>query len=253
MFTTVKTPARVEVLGVPVDCVDLKGALAVVDAAISSNESKVILAVNPEKVMAARKNSAILSSLRKAGLLIPDGIGVVMAVRLLTGEKIERVPGAELMPAICNRAVEKGYKVFLYGASSEVNAGAVHALRERYSDLRIVGHQHGYLDESEMPAFIDRINASQADVLFVALGSPRQELWMERYLPQLDVKVFQGVGGTFDVLAGSVRRAPKIFRRMHLEWFYRLITEPQRISRQIVYPVFAVQIIWQKIVRRGRG
>jgi len=251
LCSDLKVPIRAEVLGVPVDCVDMHGALAVIDAAITNQQTTVVLAVNPEKVMAARKDSAILSSLRNAGLLIPDGIGVVMAVRLLMREKIERVPGADLMTGICGRAVDKCYKIFLYGASPEVNDGAVRALRVRYPGLQIVGHQHGYLDKSEMPAFIDRINASKADVLFVALGSPRQELWIERYLPQLDVKVFQGVGGTFDVLAGHVRRAPKIFQRLHLEWLYRLFAEPKRISRQIVYPVFSVQVLWQKIVRRG--
>ena len=127
-----KPPIRVDVLGVPVDCVDMEGALAVVDDTIAGNRQRVILAVNPEKVMVARKDGAVLASLKQAGLLIPDGIGVVLAVRLLTKEKIERVPGAELLPAICGRAVEKNYKIFLYGAKPEVKEGAVQALRDGY-------------------------------------------------------------------------------------------------------------------------
>jgi N-acetylglucosaminyldiphosphoundecaprenol N-acetyl-beta-D-mannosaminyltransferase len=251
MDSNVGSPVRVEVLGVPVDCVDMDGALAVVDAAIETGDPKIILAVNPEKVMAARKDGAILSSLQRAGLLIADGIGVVLAVRILTDEQIERVPGAELMPAICGRAVEKNYRVFLYGASPDVNKCAVEELKTRYPGIQVVGHQHGYLKDDDMPEFIERINASGADVLFVALGSPRQELWMERYLPQLDTKILQGVGGTFDVLAGQVKRAPEAFRKLHLEWLYRLIREPKRISRQIVYPVFAVQVLIEKAFKRG--
>jgi N-acetylglucosaminyldiphosphoundecaprenol N-acetyl-beta-D-mannosaminyltransferase len=185
--------------------------------------------------------------------LIPDGIGVVFAVRLLTGRKINRVPGAELMPAICERAEKKGYRVFLYGAAPDVNEKAVEVLKSRYPGLQVVGNQHGYLEEGGMPTFIQAINASQADVLFVALGSPRQEIWVAKYLPQLNVKVCQGVGGTFDVLAGRVKRAPAIFRKLHLEWFYRLAAEPKRLLRQTALPRFVFQVIRAAIIDRAYG
>jgi len=169
-------------------------------------------------------------------------------VRLLWHERIARVPGAELMPAICARASQKGYRLFLFGASPEVNARAVAVLRETYPGIAIVGHQDGFVDEAGMPQLIDAINASGAQILFVALGSPKQEVWMEQYLPRLaHVRVCQGVGGTFDVLAGRVRRAPRVFRRLNLEWFYRLITEPRRAIRQIVLPRFTWQVFRAKL------
>ncbi len=240
-------PKRVEVLGVPVDCVDMSGALAAVDAMVAGNRPATIVAVNPEKVMKAREDPALLGFLRGAELLIPDGIGVVLAVRILEHEQIERVPGSELMPEICARAVARGYTVFVFGAAQEVNQRAVDTLRRIYPGIQIVGSQHGYLSEAEMPGLISQINLCAPDVLFVALGSPRQEAWLERYVPQLRVKVCQGVGGTLDVLAGTVKRAPLLFRRLHLEWFYRLVTNPSRAARQAVLPGFAYQVVLRKL------
>ena len=116
--------------------------------------------------------------------------------------------------------------------------------------LRIVGNQHGFVQPPEMAGLIEEINRSGADILFVGLGSPRQEFWMATHLPALKVKVCQGVGGTFDVLAGKVRRAPRRWRDLHLEWAYRLLTEPRRLPRQIALPKFAWQVL---AARMGRG
>jgi N-acetylglucosaminyldiphosphoundecaprenol N-acetyl-beta-D-mannosaminyltransferase len=185
--------------------------------------------------------------LRSAGLLIPDGIGVVLAARLLGLCSMERVPGAELMPAICELAADKGYRVFLFGASPEVNHRTREVLTDEYPGIQIVGNQDGYITEEGMAGLIEHINSARTQILFIALGSPKQELWMEEYLPQLDIRVCQGVGGTFDVIAGHVRRAPLIFRRMHLEWFYRLVTNPQRLLRQSALPRFMFQVLKAKL------
>lgn len=240
-------PPRVLVAGIPVDCVDMEQALDTVDRLVASGgPARAILAVNPEKVMQARANPLLRRALANAGLVIPDGTGVVLAVRLLERQRIRRVAGADLMPAICERAARQGYSVFLYGASPEVNERAAAALLAHYPRLRIAGREHGYVAPEEMPALIDRINAAAPDILFVALGSPRQEQWMEEHLPRLRVKVCQGVGGTFDVLAGRVKRAPLLFRRASLEWFYRLCTDPRRIRRQMALPRF---VYWLALER----
>lgn len=240
---------RIELLGVPVDCVSMDTALDWAESMIKGDHPCTILAVNPEKVMRAQQDSELLDQLRSADLLIPDGVGVVLAARLLGLGHAERVAGAELMPRLCERAAAKGYTVFLFGASTEVNQQAVAVLRERYPGIRIVGSQHGYVKEEEMPSLITRINECKPDLLFVALGSPHQELWMSRYLSQLKIKVCQGVGGTFDVIAGRVRRAPKFFRSLHLEWFYRLASNPSRIRRQIALPIFAYRILKERFIR----
>lgn len=241
-------PSRVEILGVPVDCVTMAQAVQWVETTLASDQPRSVIAVNPEKVIQANQDPEVLKRLQQAGLLIPDGIGVVFAVRLLGLGCLERVPGSELMPKLCEQAAKKGYKVFLFGANQEVISQAAEVLLQRYSGLNIVGTQHGYVKEEEMPSVIAAINSSQADLLFVALGSPKQELWMTRYLPALNVKVCQGVGGTFDVIAGRVKRAPLAFRLLHLEWFYRLLSQPSRILRQTALPIFAFRVLRKRVL-----
>lgn len=237
---------RIKILGVPVDCVDMSGALDEVDAMIAGTTGNTVFAVNPEKVMKALDDPALLQHLENAGLLIPDGVGVVFASRLLRLGTMKRVPGSELMPAICERATIKGYKIFLFGAAHEVSDAVARILPSRYPGLKVVGNQHGFLSDVDMPDLVDRINASGAEVLFVALGSPKQEEWMARYLPQLKIRVCQGVGGTFDVIAGKVKRAPVFWRRIHLEWLYRLLSDPKRLMRQKALPKFAWRVLLAK-------
>jgi len=240
-------PKRIELLGVPADCVNMDQALEAVDNMINGNRAETVIAVNPEKIIKAQNDPALLDFLQRAGLLIPDGIGVILASRMLGLGVMERVPGSELMPAICERAPKSGYKLFLFGASPEVNQKTVEVLRERYPGIQIVGNQHGYIDDEDMPQLVQRINDSQAQLLLIALGSPKQELWMDKYLPQLNVKVCQGVGGTFDVIAGRVKRAPLLFRKAHLEWFYRLASQPKRLLRQTALPKFVFQVLLKRL------
>jgi N-acetylglucosaminyldiphosphoundecaprenol N-acetyl-beta-D-mannosaminyltransferase len=233
-------PARIEILDVPVDAVDMTGALDFLcDHIATGTGCATVFAVNPEKVMRARQDSALRDLLASATLLIPDGIGVVLAARWLGLGRFGRVPGSELMPNLCARAAARGYGVFLFGARPEVNEAAADTLVSRYPGLTIAGRQDGYVKEEAMAALVDRINASGAAILFVALGSPRQEAWMHDHAPALKVKVAQGVGGTFDVIAGRVNRAPPLFLALNLEWLYRLLREPRRLWRQRVLLVFA--------------
>lgn len=240
-------PQRIEVLGVPVDCVNMRESLEIVDRMMAGEKAEAVIAVNPEKVIKAQGDHVLLARLRQAGLLIPDGIGLVLAARMLGLGRMERVPGSELMPAICAMAARKSYRIFLYGAAPDVNRKAREVLAERYPGIQIAGGRDGYVKDEEMPNLIDEINASAAQILFIALGSPRQELWMEKYLPQLNVKICQGVGGTFDVIAGKVKRAPLIFRKMQLEWFYRLASQPRRLLRQTALPKFVAQVIRKRL------
>jgi N-acetylglucosaminyldiphosphoundecaprenol N-acetyl-beta-D-mannosaminyltransferase len=140
--------------------------------------------------------------------------------------------------------------VYLFGAQESVNEIAAKELVRRFPGLTIAGRHHGYVDEQDMPDLIEAINRSGAAILFVALGSPRQELWMAQYRQQLHVGVCQGVGGTLDVLAGHVRRAPGLFIRLNLEWLYRLASNPRRLLRQTALPRFAGQVV--RAVLRAR-
>lgn len=247
-------PARIDILGVPVDAVDMAGALDFLCEQVERGAGcATVFAVNPEKVMRARKDAALRDLLASATLLIPDGIGVVLAARWLGLGRLGRVPGSELMPNLCERAAARGYSVFLYGARPVVNEAAAAALQRRYPGLKIAGRQDGYLTEAEMLALVSAINASGADILFVALGSPRQEAWMHANAAALEVKVAQGVGGTFDVVAGHVNRAPPLFLALNLEWLYRLLREPRRAWRQWALVEFAALVAARLLRRPWRG
>lgn len=242
-------PGRLKILNLWVDPVTMEQALDRVVAFVEEGDRPhAIFAVNPEKNYSVPKNRFLLESFRSADLLIPDGIGVVMAARFLHGAKLSRVPGVELMERICRLAAGKGYRVFLFGADEDVSRKAVEVLQERYPGLRVVGRANGFRRDDEMTSLVERINASEAQVLFLALGSPRQEQWYATHRDALrTVRVCQGIGGTLDVVAGKVRRAPEIWCRWDAEWLYRLLSEPTRIRRQTVLPVFAAQVLLAKL------
>ena len=245
---------RVNVLGLPVDVVDMPSALACVENHVTSGRpAGCILSANPEKVYAVRESSLLQRLFASAALIVPDGIGVVWAIRWLEKCSVSRVPGADLMQEICTLSAKKGYRVFFFGSSEETNSGAVKEIEKRCPGIRIAGRQNGYLPEDQMPDLVERINASKTDILFVALGSPRQEQWMETYLPKLDVRLCQGIGGTLDTIIGKVRRAPLFMQKLNLEWFFRLLCQPGRIWRQRVLVLFVLEVMRAKMKVRVSG
>jgi len=247
MDTLTNTIKRLRVLDVPVDYVTMPLALKYVEESITNKKKgNYILAVNTEKFMQLRKDLFLKKIFENAFLLIPDGVGAIWAIRWRYGLRAQRVPGIELMQDICKLAAERGYRIFIFGSQEEVNKKAAEKLRFMYPGIRIVGHCSGYIHDEEMEKLIRDINRSKADILFVALGSPRQEKWIMEHVQRLNVKICQGIGGTLDVLAGEARRAPALFRKLPLEWLYRLMMEPRRIQRQLVIPRFLFKVITQK-------
>ena len=240
-------------LDVPVDVVDMASALAFVDACVGSEETGgYIVAVNPEKMFALKRNPELKAFCEGASLLIPDGIGVVTAGHLLYGAKMRRVAGADLMQEICARSAERGHRIYMYGGKEDVSAAAVGELRRRYPGIHIVGRANGYVQSADVSELIKDINDSGADIVFVALGSPRQEMWIRDHKAELNVKLCQGIGGTLDTIVGTVKRAPALFRQMGLEWLYRLLKEPSRARRQMVLPLFALQVLLALLTRPWR-
>jgi N-acetylglucosaminyldiphosphoundecaprenol N-acetyl-beta-D-mannosaminyltransferase len=239
---------RFPILNIWVDEVGFQEALdKVVEFVEQGKRPHTIFATNPEKNFSVPKNPLLYESFKEADLLIPDGIGMVLAARVIYGAKFERVPGCEFMQATCGLAEQKGYKIFIYGAKEEVNQEAVRILRQRHPTIEIVGNVSGYWPADKMDELIDQINSSKAQILFLALGSPKQEEWFAKYKNKLKtVRVCQGIGGTLDVIAGNMKRAPEIFCNLGLEWFYRLLAEPKRIKRQMVLPVFGLKVLWAR-------
>ena len=211
---------------------------------IENNKKSFIVAINPEKVLKARKDEALARLLDSADYPIADGIGVVIASRLKKGKIKSRVTGIECMDMICALSNREGYKIFLYGAKAETLAKAKAALEEKYPNINIVGTENGYEQDNEK--IISEINQSGADILFVALGSPKQENFITANKERLCPKIYMGVGGSFDVLSGNIKRASKFMLKLGLEWLYRLIREPKRIFRQIKLLKFIFLVLFRR-------
>ncbi len=221
----------------------------------------LVFAINAEKSVQSEEDPKIRSLLQKATILIPDGIGACIGARLLNGVSMSRVPGSDLMPALCDRAEREGLSIYLYGASPESNAGALKAIRKRWPKLRIAGACHGYkkpgtaadisrLDDPEVADTVAAdIHRTRPDIVFVGLGSPRQELWMAEVGARLPVGLLQGVGGTIDCLSGAARRAPAFWGNMGLEWLYRLLQDPRRWRRQLALPRFLGLVLRERLHR----
>ncbi len=243
---------RTEVLGVPITCFrSYDQAVATIVDRIQGGRKTFCIAINPEKVCFALEDEAFTSILRRGHVHICDGVGTCAAVRLLQGWRIPRITGVNLFFALLQAAEEVGLRVFLFGASPETNEAAGEKLRDRHPHVQIAGRLHGYLkDHGEV---VRQINASGAHMLFAALGSPRQEWWLGEHLEALQVPFCMGVGGSFDILGGRVKRSPEILQRTGLEFLYRLLCEPRRWRRQAVLPGFALRVLARAFATRGLG
>lgn len=240
---------KVRILGKPVHLIDTEQAVAYLRKFASAEEKKrkkqFVLAMNPEKIMKAREDVELSKIIEnKATLLIADGVGLVLAGKIRGLPPISRVTGVGLFEKLIAAAAEDGCSVFLYGAKEAVVEKAAQVLQERYPGLKVAGTQHGYEKNEQLVAA--RIKEAQPDYLFVALGSPGQEKWIARHLNELPVKVVMGVGGTFDVMAGNVKRAPQWSQKYGLEWLYRLVKQPTRAKRMLNLPKFLLLAIFSR-------
>jgi len=220
-----------KILGINVSITDYQKIIDDIKKSIDKKEKKTIIAINPEKILKAKENDEIKKILNKADYQIPDGIGVIYASKLKKGKIKSRITGIDLMDKICLLANNEKYKIFLYGAEEEVVKKAKKCLEQKYSNIKIVGYLNGYVND--LDKIIKTINKSKADILFVALGSPKQERWIIQNKEKIDAYVLQGVGGSFDVISGNIKRAPIWMQKYGLEWLYRILKEPKRILRQI--------------------
>lgn len=241
---------QTKVLGVPITCFrSYEHAVQTIVGRIREGEKTFCVAINPEKVCFAHDDEAFAAIIHRGNMHICDGVGTCAAVRLLGGWRIPRVTGVRLFFELLNAAEGAGLRVFLFGATPETNDAAHKKLRERHPQLQVAGRLHGYhKDEDDI---VGQINASGADMLFVALGSPRQERWIAEHLDMLEVPFCMGVGGSFDILSGRVKRAPEVFQRTGTEFLYRLVCEPWRWRRQAVLSGFALRVLAEALSTRG--
>jgi N-acetylglucosaminyldiphosphoundecaprenol N-acetyl-beta-D-mannosaminyltransferase len=249
-------PLRHYVLGAPVDTLDLAGALARVAGWLDAPDDALrhVVTVNPEFVMAARRDPRFAAALRASALATADGVGIGYAERLLGLPVAPRVTGVELVEGLAALRCPAA-RLFLLGAAPGVADAAAARLRARFPGVQIVGAYAGSPAPADWPAVAAQLRAARPTILLVAFGHPRQDLWIaarRAALTELGVVTAAGVGGAFDYLSGRVPRAPAVLRRLGLEWLYRLIRQPWRWRRQLALPRFVALVLWTRARGVGR-
>ena len=237
----------VNILGVKIDKVTEKEAFSRAKGFLKKEGVSKIYTPNPEIIMTAKEDSEFMEILNNADLCTADGIGVVYGAKILGTPVPQRVAGFDLTCKILEYLKDTEDGVFLFGAKPGVADIAKQRLEEKYPELRVVGTNDGYFTEEDTPMIIDKINESGAKLLLVCLGAKKQEKWINDNQDKLtSVRLCMGVGGTLDVFAGNVKRAPKIFIKLNLAWLYRLLKQPSRIGRFAALPKFIVEVFKSK-------
>jgi len=222
---------------------NMKETVSYLTQAIETRRPQRVITGNPIMLMVGLDNPSFHHTLSTADLVVPDGAGVVWAARRLNQPVQERVAGFDLMHELLREGERHQWSVYLLGASADIIQTAYSKLQEQYPGIRFVGCRDGYFTDKDDGEVIDGIKAANPDLLFVARSTMNQEPWIQKYQSELGVPVVMGVGGSFDVVSGKLKRAPAIFRRMGMEWFYRLLQEPSRFGRMLVLPRFALKVI----------
>lgn len=232
---------KINIRGVMFDNVTLPEAVERVLQFLEGDRPSIVVTPNSEIVQMCLEDADTMEVVRQADLTIPDGIGVVYASRILGTPLKQKVAGFDLAGALLPKLAQKGKRLYLLGGAPGVAEQAAVKMQQQYPGLIVCGTHDGYFKE-DMPVIYE-INESGADILYVCLGAPKQERWMVANRDQLHVKAMLGLGGSLDVFAGNVKRAPDIFVKLGLEWFYRLVKEPWRYKRMAKLPKFLVGTI----------
>jgi N-acetylglucosaminyldiphosphoundecaprenol N-acetyl-beta-D-mannosaminyltransferase len=240
---------RVEILGIPVDRLTMPEALAVVESFIASREPHLVVTADSSGIVDAQLDPDFREILLTADLVTPDSAGILWASKKSGQPIAERVSGVDLLDRICALSADKGYRLFFLGAEPGVAEMAAEKLRLRHPGCNIVGVRHGFFPADSDEIVAAEVAASQPDVLFVALGIPRQEKFIKATQHIIKAPVAIGVGGSFDVFSGKTKRAPKIFQKAKLEWLWRLILNPKKLTKTRRLPVF-VRLVLKSQKRR---
>ena len=244
---------RITILGVAIDNITLEESGKRTKELIEgSNKScEIIVAPNTEFIMKAQKDKEFYDILKKAKLATPDSIGVIIGGKLQKKSFKERIPGQAYFREIFRVAEKEGWTIYLLGGKGDIPFRAKRKLEEDFPNAKIVGVHEGFFEKDTEEDVIKEINELKPNVLFVAMGAPRQEKWIYKNKEKLKVDVAAGQGGTFDYEAGEIKRAPKLFQKLGIEWLWRLAKQPSRIGRMMVLPIYLIKILIKKDKTKG--
>jgi N-acetylglucosaminyldiphosphoundecaprenol N-acetyl-beta-D-mannosaminyltransferase len=241
---------KTEVLCIRYDNVTLKEAADEIIGMVSERKSHYVVTPNPEISEACLRNKRLQEAIENANYAVPDGIGVVYAARICGTPLKERVGGYDLACELLPRLSRDKLSLYLLGAKPGVAEKAAEKITSLYPGVNICGTHNGYFDGDD--EVIGMVNEASPDMVFVALGSPRQEIWMYENRAKVDTGVMLGLGGGLDVFAGVVKRAPKVFIRLNLEWFYRLIRQPYRFGRMLKLPKYLLRAVMTRLFKKSK-
>ena len=244
--------AKSRVMGVGFAKVTLREAVDEAVSKIKKRQTFWIITANPETIMLKRKDNHLESALSKADMVVADGIGIVWAAKILGEYLPGRIPGIDLARLLLQQAGREGWRVYFLGGKPGVAKEAAKKMKEIIPGLSIAGVRHGYFTEQEEEEIIGEIIETNTDLLLVGMGMPRQEKWILNNIDQLSGKTVLGIGGSLDVFSGKVKRAPELFQRLNLEWLYRICSQPARLSRAVLLPLFVLEVAFQALRRKHK-
>lgn len=246
---------KVGIMGVQIDNIDFNEARKKIENYLKSDKLNVIYTPNPEIVMRAKEDESLVNMLNRADLVTADGIGLIYAAKINKVPLKERVTGFDMSMEMLKIANRDGLGIYLLGGAEGISKKASENIKKDYPNIKVLGNHSGFFkgshtgnkDDKEELSILEEINRVKPDIIFVGMGFPRQEIWIDENRSRITGKVIIGNGGVMDILAGKVNRAPKVFQKLGLEWLYRLITNPSRIKRQIILPKFMLESIFKGI------
>jgi N-acetylglucosaminyldiphosphoundecaprenol N-acetyl-beta-D-mannosaminyltransferase len=242
---------RVNFIDVPIDVLTMRETVQIIDQSIRSRSRLQHVVVNVAKFVMMRSNDELRRDVVESDIINVDGMGIVIAGRLLGLGKIERVAGVDLMQEVLKLCSEKNYRPYFLGAKQDVLNKAIIEIKNKFPNIKIAGYHDGYFKPDEEPKILNEIRESKADCLFIAISSPMKERFIRHYRDELGASFIMGVGGSIDVMAGLVKRAPLSMQRWGFEWLYRVWQEPRRMWKRylVTNTIFAV-ILMKAVMRR---
>ena len=227
---------KIDFLGIPIAALTMQETLVKIEKCIEANQQIHHSVVNAGKVVLMQHDKKLEESVLEASLINADGQAIVWAASFLGEFLPERVSGIDLMQNLVEKSFEKGYKCFFFGAQEKVVSNLVQNYSKLYSKDIIAGFCHGFYDSINEKNIVNEIVSSEANILFVAMSSPKKEIFLNKYKEELkDINFIMGVGGSFDVISGKIKRAPIYMQKIGLEWFYRFLQEPKRMWKRYFF------------------